>query len=845
MRRPRTRVRSLTVLMSLAVLVSLVGALFAGRAAQSGPNADRAALPALDAAPDALRAAVTRDQFYFFLPDRFVNGDPSNDQGGLTGSREVTGFDPTGSAWYHGGDLKGAMGKLDYIKGLGTTAIWLTPVFKNAAVQGLGTPYPGAGYHGYWITDFTQVDPHLGTNADLVALIQQSHQRGMKVYLDIVVNHTADVIQPTQKPGGPVPPSYVLKKDAPYTDTSGTAFDDRSYAGTQQFPTLSAQTSFPYLPTVSPGQESVKAPAWLNDVTLYHNRGNTTYAGESNTYGDFAGLDDLFTENPRVVTGMQDIFDYWIQNFGIDGFRIDTMKYVNIEFWQQFLPHILATAHAAGKPDFFVFGEVYDLLSDPYLSRFTTEGRSQAVLDFTFQQGARDFGASKPATQLAAVFADDDWFTDADSNAYQLPTFLGNHDMGHIGAFLRDDNPTASAAELLQRDELLHALLFTSRGNPVVYYGDEQGFTGASGGDKASRQDMFASQDPDYSNQGADAGRDQDIGSVATPMNDNFDPTHPLYATIAALSKLRADNPALADGIQQNRFASTGPGIFAFSRTDATAQVEYVVALNNATSTATAAIPTYSAGMRFDRIWGDPASPSAVTSATDASLTVQLPPLSAVVFRAEARIAPSASSPAVTLTVPAQATGRPEISVAVSGTSTYQVSFYLDSGHGWELAGTDDNAPYRVFPDLSRLPVGAQVRVAALLKDNAGHVSSASGSMTVSSAPDTTGTAIVHYHRDDGAYSAWGLHVWGDGVADGVSTDWATPRPPSRTDDFGAVFEVPLGDITPTLSFLIHQPSGSDVPATQEPGGNHAFVPATTREVWISSGDPTLHTSRP
>ena len=366
------------------------------------------------------------------------------------------------------------------------------------------------------------------------------------------------------------------------------------------------------MPSVPAGQESVKGPAWLNDVTKYHNRGNTTYSGESNTYGDFAGLDDLFTEDPTVVSGMQDIFDHWIQNYGIDGFRIDTMKYVNLEFWQQFLPHILATARAAGKPEFFAFGEVYDLLSDPYISRFTTEGRSQAVLDFTFQQGARDFGASKPTDRLAAVFADDDWLTDADSNAYQFPTFLGNHDMGHIGAFLRDDNPGASKAELLQRDQLVHALLFTSRGNPVVYYGDEQGFTGASGGDKAGRQDMFPSQDADYDNQGDDAGLNDDIGSDTTPMADNFDPTHPLYTTIAALSRLRAENPALADGIQQNRYSSGQAGIVAFSRTDPEDQVEYLVVLNNATATATATVPTYSAAMGFDRIWGADGAPTAL-----------------------------------------------------------------------------------------------------------------------------------------------------------------------------------------------------------------------------------------
>src|SRR3954465_7992878 len=96
-------------------------------------------------AADSLRGALTRENFYFLMADRFENADTANDQGGLTGDRTVTGFDPTRKGWYHGGDLKGITSKLDYIKGLGTTAIWLTPSFKNKPVQGLGTPYPSAG----------------------------------------------------------------------------------------------------------------------------------------------------------------------------------------------------------------------------------------------------------------------------------------------------------------------------------------------------------------------------------------------------------------------------------------------------------------------------------------------------------------------------------------------------------------------------------------------------------------------------------------------------------------------------------------------------------------------------
>src|SRR5215213_8183229 len=192
---------------------------------------------------------------------------------------------PTGP----GSDLAGLMRRLDYIEGLGTTAIWLTPIFKNKAVQ--LEDGPSAGYHGYWITDFTRVDPHLGTNQDLAALVTAAHDRGMKVYFDIITNHTADVIG--YQEGART--AYVSKDQKPYRTAAGTPFDDRDYAGTRTFPRLSPTTSFPYRPVLEPSERNVKVPAWLNDVTLYHNRGNTTFTGEDSQYGDFFGLDDLFT----------------------------------------------------------------------------------------------------------------------------------------------------------------------------------------------------------------------------------------------------------------------------------------------------------------------------------------------------------------------------------------------------------------------------------------------------------------------------------------------------------------------------------------------------------------------
>ena len=127
-------------------------------------------LPAAAAAQDYRSRPPEDEVIYFLLPDRFENGDSSNDRGGIAGDRLKTGFDAAHKGFFHGGDLKGLIRRLDYIQELGATAIWLTPVFKNKPVQGP----PGdesAGYHGYWVTDFTQVDPHFGTNADFKAFV--------------------------------------------------------------------------------------------------------------------------------------------------------------------------------------------------------------------------------------------------------------------------------------------------------------------------------------------------------------------------------------------------------------------------------------------------------------------------------------------------------------------------------------------------------------------------------------------------------------------------------------------------------------------------------------------------
>ncbi len=582
--------RAANCLPAAALAASLVSLGFAARLmAQPAPN---------------YRERPPADEIiYFLLPDRFENGDPSNDNGGLEGGRLVTGFDPTASGFYHGGDLKGLISRLDYIRSLGATAVWLGPVFKNKPVQG-APGHESAGYHGYWITDFTRVDPHFGTDADMHALAEAVHARGMKLYLDIVVNHTADVINYRECPTRACP--YRSRADYPYTRRGGVSGEEinRGFLGDaapyqtdENFAKLT-RPDYAYTPFVPPGQEHVKVPEWLNDPIYYHNRGNSAFHGESSTMGDFGGLDDVMTENPRVVRGFIEIFGKWIDQYGIDGFRIDTAQHVDPEFWQRFVPAMQARAAAKGIPNFHIFGEVSTTEFNPaQLARHTRVDRLPAVLDFGFALAVQETVAGSVGTErLAELFADDALYEGGAAGARQLPTFISNHDRGRFGYFVRKARPLAADEEVLRRVTLGYAMLMTLRGVPTIYYGDEQGFAG-SGGDKDAREDMFASKTAAYN-------AERLIGTSATTAQSNFGIDHPLYRAISTLTVLRRANAALRGGEQVVRAYAHTPGIFAVSRLDAQSNTEIVVAFNTSMQAIDAQVQVEPHSRRFRSVHG-------------------------------------------------------------------------------------------------------------------------------------------------------------------------------------------------------------------------------------------------
>ncbi|MEU1029454.1 pullulanase-type alpha-1,6-glucosidase [Streptomyces mirabilis] len=782
-------------------------------------------------AAEPARHDDTREQFYFVMPDRFANGDTSNDRGGLTGSRLATGYDPTDKGFYQGGDLKGLTGKLDYIKKLGTTSIWMAPIFKNQPVQGEGGN-ASAGYHGYWITDFTQVDPHFGTNKDLATLISKAHAKGMKVFFDVITNHTADVVDYEQKSY-----DYLSKGAFPYLTKDGKPFDDADYAdGKKTFPAVTT-ASFPKTPTVPADKANVKVPSWLNDPTMYHNRGDSTYAGENATYGDFSGLDDLWTERPEVVSGMEKIYEKWVRDFGVDGFRIDTVKHVDMEFWTQWATALDRYAAERGRKNFFMFGEVYSAdtsITSPYV----TQGRLDATLDFPFQDAARSYASQGgSAKKLASVFGDDYKYTTDKANAYEQVTFLGNHDMGRIGYFLNQDNPKATDAELVKKDELANALMFLSRGNPVVYYGDEQGFTGA-GGDKDARQTMFASKVADYLD-------DDELGTDRTHASDAYDTSAPLYKEIAALSKLRKDNPALADGVQTERYAADGAGVYAFSRTGGN-RTEYLVALNNAGEAKTATFATGSADMTFQGIYG---TSSRLTSDADKNVTVTVPAGSAVVLKAARPLGAPAAKPALTLKAPdAGATGTVELGADVTGGQLDRVVFAAQVGNGkWRTLGSADHAPYKVTQVIGEdVPAGTALRYKAVVVDSAGRTASATATSTTGTPPapevptaSSRDYAIVHYKRTDGDYTDWRLYAWGD-LADGESTTWPAGHDFIGRDAYGAFAYVKLKPGASSVGFLVIDKDGNKDVAT-----DRTIDVTKTGEVWVEQGKEAVQTQRP
>ncbi|MBU3666102.1 MAG: hypothetical protein FGM15_09555, partial [Chthoniobacterales bacterium] len=456
---------------------------------------------------------------YQIITDRFFDGDSSN-------NNSLPNYGPTISNQAHGGDFKGIEKKLDYIKALGATAIWISPVVKNA----------NGDYHGYAATDFYAVNPRMGTLTDLQRLVAEAHKRGILVINDVVVNHGSTLVD-----SGDAGWANFVYPPSGYNLRYNNWFN-------QQYAAPFANTNL----TTAFGNTSLS--------NIFHNNGGTQNWTDSTQVelGELASLDDFRTESSYVRAKMKEIWSYWISTAGFDAYRIDTVKHVEMGFWDEWSPAVRAAAQAADKPNFFQFGEVFDG-NDSKVGAYTgTKSggnyKMESALDYPLYY------------QVGSVFATASGNTGQIEGRYNNLT-TANYDTSALNSLVLNldnhDNPRFLSTAIggnTARLEVALAFLYTSRGIPSLYYGTEQDFDG--GADPWNREDMFDGQ------------------FEGGPSNgDNFNMTSTRFKLVAKLNNLRRLYPSLRTGSHNNLWANyTAPGLLAYARRLGTEEV--YVALN-------------------------------------------------------------------------------------------------------------------------------------------------------------------------------------------------------------------------------------------------------------------------
>jgi glycosidase len=443
-----------------------------------------------DGKPQPIKTWVNdwRDEVvYQVLVDRFADGDVNNDYL----------VRPGALARYQGGDWKGLQDHLDYIKELGVTTLWISPVIKNVE-----TDADVDAYHGYWAQDLTQTNPHFGDMADLRAFVRAAHGQGLKVVLDIVTNHMGQVFFYDMNLNG--------KADIYIGGTGGTSpvtrvseFDpDWDPTGVQASTSLGLAGRAPIVFIQDPSINRVPPqPGILGTARAYHGFGRILkYDVEAQTrLGDFpGGLKDVATELPEVRATMVDAYTRWAELVDLDGFRIDTVKHVEHEFWQVFAPAVRQRLAAQGKNKFLMFGEAFDG-NDELLGSFTKNNELDSVFYFSqhyevfrnvFQRGkdARALKTQSGTDQIEKLWTAryKNWGAEPMPDGVGIPprkmpiNFMDNHD---VARFLFDAKGDVDAL----RNAL--TLLSTEEGIPCIYYGTEQDFAG--GNDPANREVLW------------------------------------------------------------------------------------------------------------------------------------------------------------------------------------------------------------------------------------------------------------------------------------------------------------------------------------------------------------------
>ena len=424
-----------------------------------------------------LQGYTPDDVIYFLMPDRFADGDALNNDPAKSKGL----YDRAKPRHYHGGDFQGVIDKLPYLKSLGVTAIWMTPVYDNNDKPDTKEVYPGVpettGYHGYGATDMYAIDEHLGTSAKLRELIEKARALGIKMIQDQVANHTG--------------PYHVWANDPPTpTWWNGTL---------EKHPNNNWQKWTAMNPYATKQTQARNTDGWFIDI-----------------------LPDFNQDDPEVEKYLTQNSMWWLETYGFDSIRMDTLPHVPRAFWQKW-----GTAIHKEYPKVNILGELYD--GDPALLAYFQAGRRgfdgvdtniDTLYDYSLFYPLRSaFAQGNAIRDVQKMFAHDWLFP----NPSVLTTFIGLHDMER---FMNEKGATVEGLKLAQ------TLIMTARGTPLLYYGDELAMRGA--GDPDNRRDFPGGFPGDKQNAFTEKGRMAEENDV--------------WNHLASLGKLRAELVSLRQG---------------------------------------------------------------------------------------------------------------------------------------------------------------------------------------------------------------------------------------------------------------------------------------------------------
>ena len=470
------------------------------------------------------------DVIYFIMPDRFADGDQSNNNPAKSPGL----YDRSKGRYYHGGDFKGIIDRLPYLKDLGVTAIWINPVYDNTdrpderemypETEG-GPRRPTTAYHGYGAIDFYGVEEHYGDLRLLQSLVEKAHALGIKVIQDQIANHTS--------------PYHPWVNDRPTPTWFYGTVENHLSNNWQKWTQMD--------PRATDATRRRNLEGWFIDI-----------------------LPDLNQEDEEVRRYLIQNTLWWLGMVGFDAIRMDTLPHVPRAFWRDW-----ASAIKREYPNVNVLGELFD--GDPALLSYFQKGRVghdgidpgiDTLYDFALHYAIRDsFARGESVRKLAQVLAHDFLYPRPEV----LVPFIGVHDMQR---FMNERGATVEGLKLA------HTFVMTTRGTPLLYYGDELAMPG--GGDPDNRRDFPGGFPGDTRNAFTEAGR--------TPEENG------VFNHLRRLLRLRAELPALRNGTLLHVYDEEQQTIFARRLGD---QIVFVV-FNNDTKAATIKFQLSSAGIDSD-----------------------------------------------------------------------------------------------------------------------------------------------------------------------------------------------------------------------------------------------------